>query len=193
MLAARLAWAAVFALLLANVVASLAGPNPHHRVGDEWLVRRTLPAVYPAIDLEAFYLYLLVLRYATLAIFWLVALLIFWKRSGDWVALLVSWVLLLTPFSLVLGEEEGSPEGPKVTGDPTTRKLWVRGTSAQISQIRDLVEKLEGPDAEAATSQRGNVRMLPYTGRAAQNALDYIEAFWPQLRANRIRVVTPSQ
>jgi signal transduction histidine kinase len=110
--AARVLWAAVFALLLALVVASLVGGDLLQRVGDEWLVRRGLPAARAFVQPDTFYIYLLVLRYAALAVFWLVALLIFWRRSDDWVALLVSWVLLLIPFSLIPGEEDASLETP---------------------------------------------------------------------------------
>jgi signal transduction histidine kinase len=110
MLAMRVVWAAVFALLLALVVASLAGGDLLQRIGDEWLVGRGLPAARAFVPGDAFYLYLVVLRYAALAVYWLVALLIFWRRSDDWVALLVSWVLLLVPFSLIPGEEDGSLE-----------------------------------------------------------------------------------
>ncbi len=88
------------------------------------------------------------------------------------------------------GEEDTT--GPKVTGDPGTRKLWVRGTTAQIEQIKDLVEKLEGPSGGLADGPRQSIRVLPFSGSTAQQALQSIEALWPQMRSNRIRVVTPS-
>lgn len=89
-------------------------------------------------------------------------------------------------------EDEGST-GPKVTGDPTTRKIWVRGTSAQIAQIRDLVDKLEGTEGGLADVERKNVRVLPLTGSSARDAIRNIEALWPSMRrGNRIRLVTPS-
>jgi type II secretory pathway component GspD/PulD (secretin) len=88
-------------------------------------------------------------------------------------------------------DEEGGATGPKVDGDPTSMKLWVRGTPAQIAQIKDLIEKLEGPE-RAGDGARRNIRMLPYGGRAANSLLENLELFWPTIRENKIRVVTPS-
>jgi signal transduction histidine kinase len=101
----RVVWAAVFILLLTLAVARLAG-GVIQAVAGEYLVGLGQPAVPSYIPHESFYLYLIALRYAALAVFWLVALLIFWRRPDDWIASLVSWVLLLTPFSLVLGGED---------------------------------------------------------------------------------------
>lgn len=83
-----------------------------------------------------------------------------------------------------------NPTGPKVDGDPTTMKLLVHGTAAQIAQVRDLVEKLEGPAPDA--NERSNIRVIPLTGSAAREALNNLELFWPTMRGNNIRVVTPS-
>ncbi|MCO6458491.1 MAG: hypothetical protein J5I93_24565 [Pirellulaceae bacterium] len=80
----------------------------------------------------------------------------------------------------------------KIDGDPTTGRLWVRGSSEQVAQIKDLVEKLESSNTLTG-DDRGNVRLLPYTGSAARAALDNLEMMWPAIRPNnRIRMVTPS-
>ncbi len=50
---------------------------------------------------------------------------------------------------------------PKVDADPVSRQLLVRGTEAQLVQIRTMLEKLGEP---AAGSTGGNVRMIPLTG-----------------------------
>jgi len=92
-------------------------------------------------------------------------------------------------------EGEGSKNSPKVDADPVTRQLLIRGTEAQIAQIRSLLEKMGETDADIAAmdeSQQGHVRMLPITGRAARSALEQIEHVWPTMRQNRVRVVTPS-
>jgi len=83
--------------------------------------------------------------------------------------------------------------GLQVDADPTTGQLFVRGTQAQIEQVRTLLEKMgEGEvDADAATVN-STVRLLPLTGREAQIALQRAQEIWPELRPNRIRVVTPS-
>ncbi|MBN2476768.1 MAG: hypothetical protein JXB62_19315 [Pirellulales bacterium] len=89
--------------------------------------------------------------------------------------------------------EKAAKNAPKVDADPTSRQLLVRGTEAQIQQIRDLLEKMgESGEAAITATGTGNVRMLPLTGRAAQSALDRIQKLWPTMRGNPIRVVTPS-
>ncbi len=90
-----------------------------------------------------------------------------------------------------MGDAATSANGPKIDGDPTMMKLWVRGTSAQIAQVKELVEKLEGPQADG-TGLRENIRMLPLSGEAVTSALDSMELLWPTMRSNKIRVVSPS-
>jgi len=87
--------------------------------------------------------------------------------------------------------EEGG-EGPIVDGDPTTGKLWIRGTSDQIMLVERLLGELEGDDSLGLLSDK--VRILPYTGRAAEDALNQVESLWPVTgRANKIRTISPSR
>ena len=87
--------------------------------------------------------------------------------------------------------EEGG-DGPIVDGDPTTGKLWIRGTTDQITLVEKLLVELEGSDSLGALSEK--VRILPYTGRAAEEALGQVEALWPVTgRANKIRTLSPSR
>lgn len=87
--------------------------------------------------------------------------------------------------------EEGG-EGPIVDGDPTTGKLWIRGTTDQISLVEKLLVELEGGDSLGTLSEK--VRILPYTGRAAEEALGQVEALWPVTgRVNKIRTISPSR
>ncbi|MGI9472319.1 MAG: secretin N-terminal domain-containing protein, partial [Rubripirellula sp.] len=87
--------------------------------------------------------------------------------------------------------EEGG-EGPIVDGDPTTGKLWIRGTSDQIAMVENLLRELEGDNGLSALGDK--VRILPYTGRAAEDALDQVESLWPVTgRQNRIRTLSPSR
>ncbi|MFM9068110.1 MAG: secretin N-terminal domain-containing protein, partial [Planctomycetota bacterium] len=97
------------------------------------------------------------------------------------------------------GDEKGAGAGgPKVESDPTTRLLIVRGAPAQIAQVRSLLEKMgEGENlttsaSETPAADRGNVRTIPLAGREAERVLTQLEAIWPTVRANRIRVVRPS-
>jgi signal transduction histidine kinase len=96
----------VFILLLILAVAPLVGGRTVHFVASEYLVGLGRSALASYVPGESFFVYLIALRYAVLAVFWSVALLIFWRRSDDWMAALVSWVLLLLPFSVVFGAED---------------------------------------------------------------------------------------
>lgn len=87
--------------------------------------------------------------------------------------------------------EEGG-DGPIVDGDPATGKLWVRGTTDQIELVENLLRELEGGDALGSLGEK--IRILPFTGRAAEDALQQIESLWPATgRSNRIRTLTPAR
>lgn len=82
-------------------------------------------------------------------------------------------------------------EGPTVDGDPTTGKLWVRGTSEEIRLVEELLAKLEGDDSFSSLGDK--VRILPYTGRAAEDAVGQLQLLWPMMgRPNAIRTISPS-
>ncbi len=86
--------------------------------------------------------------------------------------------------------EEGG-DGPTVDGDPVTGKLWIRGTEEEIAQVEKLIAEIEGEDEFDALG--GKVRMLPYTGSAAEDAIKQIESVWPLMgRSNTIRTISPS-
>jgi type II secretory pathway component GspD/PulD (secretin) len=91
--------------------------------------------------------------------------------------------------------DEPDPKAPRVDADITSRSLMIRGTTDQIAQIRALLRKMgeteEGGRGGFANSQQ-HVRLLPLTGAAARSAITQIEQIWPSVRANHIRVVTPS-
>ncbi len=82
-------------------------------------------------------------------------------------------------------------QGPTVDGDPVTGRLWVRGTNQQIEMVKDLISKLEGEDSLGTMSDR--IRILPYNGRAAEEALGQVQMLWQVTgRENRIRTITPT-
>ncbi len=89
------------------------------------------------------------------------------------------------------GVTEAGGEGPTVDGDPATGKLWVRGTSEQIALVERLLAELEGSDANAQLGQK--VRILPYSGGEAQQALMQVQQVWSITgRKNQIRTITPA-
>ena len=98
----------------------------------------------------------------------------------------------LVTINKFFGVTEEGGEGPVVDGDPATGKLWVRGTPEQIELVEKLLTELEGGDALGALGDK--VRILPYTGRAAEQALQQIQGLWPVTgRRNRIRTLTPAR
>ena len=96
-------------------------------------------------------------------------------------------------FGIGSEEEGGNTSGLTIDADPNSRQLIVRGSSAQISQIRELLDKLgEAGAAQVAAEGGGNVRVLPLSTQAAHTALEQIQQIWPTMRTNKIRQVTPS-
>ncbi|MEM8668792.1 MAG: secretin N-terminal domain-containing protein [Planctomycetota bacterium] len=90
------------------------------------------------------------------------------------------------------GVSEEGGEGPIVDGDPATGKLWIRGTEAEIKLVEELLTELEGRDSLGGLSDK--VRLLPFNGRAAEDALEQVESLWPVTgRKNRIRTFSPSR
>ncbi|MDP6466342.1 MAG: secretin N-terminal domain-containing protein, partial [Pirellulaceae bacterium] len=100
--------------------------------------------------------------------------------------------LVMLAINKLFGTDEEGATGPKVDGDPISMKLWVRGTTSEIAQIQELCDKLEGPDLSSGQGLRRSVRMLPFSGSAAQTALGSAELIWNSMRPNAIRIITPS-
>ena len=100
-------------------------------------------------------------------------------------------VAALQTINKYFGKTADNEAGPKVDGDPVTKKLWVKGTVQEIEQVKQLIEMVEGSSTSGLLGER--VRILPYSGRTAEDALKQLEALWDLSgRANRIRMVTPS-
>ncbi len=91
--------------------------------------------------------------------------------------------------------EEPDPKAPRVDADIASRSLLIRGTSSQVEQIRSLLRKLGETEEEGGAKtarSRQRVRLLPLSGSAARTAISQIEQIWPNVRTNRIRIVSPS-
>jgi type II secretory pathway component GspD/PulD (secretin) len=96
-------------------------------------------------------------------------------------------VMIANMFGTQVAEGEPAPTtGPKVTADPVTMKLFIRATESELALIRSMIDRLE---SENTTPQEGNIRILPYTGDRAIEAVERAERFWQG--TNRIRIVTP--
>jgi len=81
---------------------------------------------------------------------------------------------------------------PVVTADPLLKQLLVRGTTTQISQIRNLLEKMGETFGVESRSNRSTIRTIPLSSSAASLVLEQIQNVWPQISPNEIKVVTPS-
>jgi type II secretory pathway component GspD/PulD (secretin) len=88
--------------------------------------------------------------------------------------------------------KEAGPGAPTIDGDPYSKRLLVRGSEAQIEQIRQALQQM-GESGTADRLNGGNLRVVPLTGGAARRAIEGLEEMWPTVRPNvRIRVVTPA-
>ncbi len=97
----------------------------------------------------------------------------------------------LVTINKFFGVTENGGMGPTVDGDPATGKLWVRGTAEQIALVERLLSELEGSDALGQLGDK--VRILPYTGSDAQQALQQVQQVWSITgRKNQIRTIAPA-
>ncbi len=94
----------------------------------------------------------------------------------------------LVTINKFFGITETGGNGPIIDGDPVTNRLWIRGTAEEIATVEKLISELEGTDALGTLGD--NVRILPYTGQAAQDALQQVQSVWSTLgRTNEIRTI----
>ncbi|HTQ38106.1 MAG TPA: secretin N-terminal domain-containing protein [Pirellulales bacterium] len=91
------------------------------------------------------------------------------------------------------GDEKAASNAPKVEAETTLRRLLVRGSDAQVAQIKAMVAKMEGPETDiTGATDRGNIRMIQLTGRQGRAALEQLQQLWPATHQNSIHVITPS-
>ncbi len=83
--------------------------------------------------------------------------------------------------------------GPVIDGDLLARQVWIKGSSTEVSQIRQLLEKLE-ENANSNDLLGDTIRMIPLTGASARQTLEQVEKLWKARNggANPIRVLAPS-
>ncbi|MDB5384633.1 MAG: Bacterial type secretion system short domain protein [Planctomycetaceae bacterium] len=86
-------------------------------------------------------------------------------------------------------------EVPMIEADPIGKRLMVRGSTAQVTEIRQFLKQMgEDPDGNGQPdpSTRGSVRTLSLGGRDPQELAELIEKLWPDRVSNPIRIVVPS-
>jgi type II secretory pathway component GspD/PulD (secretin) len=92
-----------------------------------------------------------------------------------------------------IGGDKPNPSAPTVSADPLSSQVLIRGSKAQIEQIRDMLNKMgEVPSDDASYADRQYIRPLSgINSRSALSALEQMDALWPTVRPNKIRVVKP--
>ncbi|MBX3414103.1 MAG: hypothetical protein KF708_15555 [Pirellulales bacterium] len=93
------------------------------------------------------------------------------------------------------GNRFGGEDPPKIDSDAATGQLVVRGSAAQLKEIRSLLAKMGEPllvEIPAGSSGGGKLRVIRMGRQEIDSAMAELSRVWPQLRKNPIRVVTPS-
>ncbi len=95
----------------------------------------------------------------------------------------------------IYGLEEEGAAGPKLESDSIEMKLFVRGTESEISEIEELVAKLEGPSEDLLAGENRTLRLIPMTDTQADQALSLMPKLWEAVTdsGERIQIVTPSE
>ena len=100
------------------------------------------------------------------------------------------WTVESAVDSLYLNQPANA--SPTVTSDYFSQRIFVRGTTDQIEEIRKLLMKMgETSVAPRTVGGGGDVRTIPIRGDV-RAAVEQLQQLWPQLRSNRIQVVAPS-
>ena len=84
-------------------------------------------------------------------------------------------------------DKDGNAQGPIFYGDTIARRIMVQGTPQEVSQVRELLKKVEatGPTLEGL---REKARFIPYSGKSADKFLNQIDVLWQATKQNgRIR------
>lgn len=99
---------------------------------------------------------------------------------------------LIKKFFGITDSADAASGAPVIDGDRMAKQVWVKGSAAQIQQIREQIETLEN-NYQSNDLLGDRIRMLPATGRQATDAIQQIEALWEQAYGDRssIKVITP--
>ncbi len=72
-------------------------------------------------------------------------------------------------------EEDEEQNHPRLDWDPPTRRIFVRGTRAQVDEVKKIVDRLEQP---RESTKNSTLRLLPIQGDRAQQLLETGKRFW---------------
>jgi signal transduction histidine kinase len=97
-------WLGLFAFLVWELVGILSDLQTFVVARQyDWSIQESLKAL-PGVSAADFTTYLLALSLGAIVVYWLSAILIFWRKRYNWLSLSVSFLLLLLPISLELGD-----------------------------------------------------------------------------------------
>ncbi|MGQ9604814.1 MAG: secretin N-terminal domain-containing protein [Thermogutta sp.] len=85
----------------------------------------------------------------------------------------------------------GNINAPTVDADIMSRQLLIRGSRAQIEQIREMLRKMGEPEAGSGGGNVNLIRTIPMSPEVAEAMLRELQAVWPNMRENRLQVIMP--
>lgn len=100
---ARILWIIIFLLCFVMLLALV--PVLFRLTARDWQVSTSYAVISNFITYTSYVRYMLVMRYFALGIFLAAALVIFWRKSHDWIALLASATLIVLPTSFFFSFE----------------------------------------------------------------------------------------
>lgn len=92
----------------------------------------------------------------------------------------------------VPGDGSGTQALAKAQPGPDGRSLIVRGTDAEISQIKSLLTSL-GETPTTAIDSNQPVRVIPLGSGTSRELIETLREMWPAIRRNPIRVIKSSE
>ncbi|QDT63622.1 secretin N-terminal domain-containing protein [Calycomorphotria hydatis] len=95
--------------------------------------------------------------------------------------------------SLFAGDKDRAPQ---IEADSIGRRIMVRGTADQITQVRSLLTQLGengGSGQSVFATGKGPIRTIPLGGRDPSELVPLIERLWKASGRSKIRVVIPNE
>jgi type II secretory pathway component GspD/PulD (secretin) len=83
-------------------------------------------------------------------------------------------------------------DAPSIEADAQGRRIMVRGSSDQVSQVKALLAQMGEDGNSTGGSGAGGLRTIPLGGRDSQQVLTLLEQLWPKEEASPLRIVVPS-
>ncbi|MDA0659233.1 MAG: hypothetical protein O2931_09595 [Planctomycetota bacterium] len=84
---------------------------------------------------------------------------------------------------------KSSESPPIVDGTLDPRQLILRGTPAQVLQVRRLLASMGEQTAESRPGDRGNLRVVPMDSGMTEELLQRLQQIWPQVSSQPLRIV----